>query len=293
MNPDMAILNAPGISHFSRYDCLINTPTTHQSQAIFNLKGNTRRHYNCLSVNDVSFFVNDKKYDLNKISELLDSDTRYIVLTNKEYDLTSSSLQVFPKNIEVFEKMFPFFEDIKYQEDHGDTIRTLKRGVTQITRWGYDVQSFHHQEYRQNHKAFLRKISTKSSLDNFFYHLPHRGYQEVFKNLEKRKDRKIVCLDFNSMYLSCMEGKFPHPNYLSYEHHDRQLSFPVNLKEGLYRVKLSQPKSNFIKRYHYFGNTLQGEYLNYKLGNEVEIEAYLLVEEINFFKNHFDKIYLS
>lgn len=253
-------------------------------------------------LNEISFTpiaINNKTvfYD-NKHMELLEfllyckneKIKNLMVLTYKEKNLVLEKILDFEINLFVFEKEFPIFKNIKYHSNliynYKKLIKLLKK-TKNLSIKGKSLGDF----YSTKHLFKIeRKLRHKSTYDNLFFKAYKGGYQEVFKLKEERENRCIVAFDFNSMYASCMLGKFLDPRSLKYKEFNNDTASIENLHDGLYHVILQFPIQDFIKNYHPFKfNRLFTSHYFYFDDNQ-EVEILLFKNELEYYRKFFKQI---
>ncbi|EPF5720047.1 hypothetical protein ACSTAT_003589 [Vibrio cholerae] len=241
------------------------------------------------SVNSEFLKINDEITSLSEIKQF-DDNTLYVTLTIREKKILLKYGLSLPKKLIVIERDFPFLKEIKYRTNISANYNYLVSTIRYIKSVGLKLVPFHTQASKTISKKLLSKVRLKNNLDDIFYFCSHKGFQEVFVSLEKRKSREIVCFDFNSMYLSCMEQPFPSPCSLTIETYEPNIKYSETLRDGLYRVKLSSPKTCFIKKYHYFRYVSQLKSSAFNFEDNLEIEVMLLKEEMDYLNSHFNDI---
>lgn len=242
-----------------------------------------------LSIDSTTLIVDGIVQNLNDASEI-NNKLNYITLTNKEKEILLKKLGHLPPNLIVLEKTFPFINGIKYISDAKRNLNKLQNCIKLILSYGLKIEDFHSYAHIKTSNTLANKISKKSILDYAFYFLPHHGYQEVFSLFEDRKNKAIICLDFNSMYLSCMDQFFPNISKLEYVKFENNQKYHSSLPDGLYLTRVSKPNNEFIKNYHYFKYTKCFDSSNFIFDDSLTIEVSLLKEELEYFKLHFDEI---
>lgn len=133
-------------------------------------------------------------------------------------------------------------------------------------------------------------VRLKTDMDARFYTAWHLPVQDCFILEEKRPDRRVLALDFNSMYPSCMQQKFPKPSELRHVVYNREASADEFLPMGLYRCRLESLTSEFISKYNPFRTFFAGRYLRPTLTESLSIDLHEF--EIAFYRRHFDRIFV-
>ncbi|MDT8399674.1 MAG: hypothetical protein RQ899_13780 [Pseudomonadales bacterium] len=238
------------------------------------------RYGNAVSTIDVFF---------NSVEE--NNFKNIIVLTNKEAKiLLSSAIQVRSK-ISIFENSFPIFENIHYKSDIESNFKTLICLLKKVAGWGFHSRSLADSISNGFLFSIERKLRHKNSND-FYSALAYQpGYQEVFKLKEERTDRKVLALDFNSMYASCMDGFFAEPKSLKKLSKEKLDSLDVyDLPKGVYKALLKNPTTDFIKNYHPFKFVQLSKGVCFNLEDNDEVETLLFDNEVDFYARHFESI---
>ncbi|MCK8095040.1 hypothetical protein [Pseudoalteromonas sp. 1CM17D] len=243
--------------------------------------------YKPISTDGKMIFSSGEYHEQNTF---FDKHDKVIVLTNKERSFLVDNICYQNIHVRVFENDYPIFDDIKYSGNLSKTYYILQSKIQYVLNSGmYPKPIF--QFYSDIHRrAIIRKIPKKSSLDSLAYFCDLKSYQEVFRIKEERHTRKIYALDFNSMYPACTQGVFPNPQNLIFKQERKKLTESIPI--GFYHVLLTKPKSNFIKKYHCFKLFEFTKNLSFQLNDHHQLEVFLTSEELNFYRNHFDDIYI-
>lgn len=133
-------------------------------------------------------------------------------------------------------------------------------------------------------------VRFKTDMDSRFYTAWHLPVQDCYVLEENRPDRCVLALDFNAMYPSCMQQKFPNPSKLRHVIYDRQASVNELFPMGLYRCILEGPTSNFISKYNPFRTFFAGRHLRPALEEPISVDLHEF--ELEFYRRHFDKVFL-
>jgi hypothetical protein len=273
----------------SRFDDKIPNPTKSSPISLKLPRVSTKLNFHKLSVGNDVFIIQGNKYKIS--SEFVFNDNiTYVILTRKERDLILTSKCQLPLNLLILERDFPFLTNIKYLSDTDLQYRNLNKTISFVLSLGFGMESFHKQANHKLTNKIIKNVISKTSLDNIFYFCSHKGYQEVFVGYEGRNNKKIVCIDFNSMYLSCMLTPFPEPSNLNEVINYNGIPYSSSMQDGLYKVRLSSPKNNFIKNYHYFEYVNQLKSNSFAFTDDLTIEVMTIKEELEFLKNHFANI---
>lgn len=211
---------------------------------------------------------------------------RLIVLTTSEYNSLIDLMVDADCHITVLEISFPIFR-VNRSSSLETNIKTLEIMIARLKTLGIGGRSLGDSLSNEFLFRIERKLQFKNGYDRYFSFAPNTPYQEVFKLRDERKDRAIVALDFNSMYASCMNGKFLNPGTVRYVDYGETNPPISELPPGLYRVILRQPTNNFIKEFHPFKTITQFKKYHFKLESSYEIETLLFKNEIDVYALHF------
>ena len=215
---------------------------------------------------------------------------RLCVLTSREYITIVELASAHGIAIEVFEESFPIFSEIKFNSSlraNYDILTSLRRKVSQL-----DIHSKSLSKYlsARHLTAVIKKLSVKNGYDRHFFFAFKEGYQEVFKLKEERKNRVIIALDFNSMYLECMKGRFCNPSSIQYQDfHDLPVD-PKELASGIYRVRLRGAQQSFLLEHHPFLYKRFGRSFYFGMSCGDSIETVLHRDEIDYYISFFDSV---
>lgn len=138
--------------------------------------------------------------------------------------------------------------------------------------------------------TICNSVRRKSPFDARFHSAWHLPIQNVFVLEERRADRCVVALDVNAMYSACMQERIPKPSALKRVMFDRDYTPGERLAAGLYRCRLSNPVTEFIKRHNPFTTFFCGRRLQASLSEPVNVD--LNEFEISYYRRHFEHIYL-
>ncbi|MDC1210349.1 hypothetical protein N8087_00310 [Porticoccaceae bacterium] len=218
---------------------------------------------------------------------------RLIVLTHKEKELLLQHLLDFNMVVDVFEDKYPCFPSIKYNNNLNHNLSHLLKGIKKITAMGITGGSIARHVSTTFQYKVERKIRKKQNIDKCFGFAYTGGYQEVFKLSEARPGRKVIAMDFNSMFLACMQGSFPDPRTLYRKKINKFHIRGERLNAGVYRVVLKDPLSNFIRNYHWFRYVEIGKKRSFSLNDDFFIEVLLHHSELEYLIKHFKDIYIK
>lgn len=216
---------------------------------------------------------------------------KLIVLTIKERNLILEALVDFDIfHIAVLELNYPIFSNIKYFSDVEKSYTYLVYLLQEVNELGIKGKSLAYDLSIKYLFQIERKLRFKNTLDYFFAFAYNGGYSEVFKLQEKRSDRVVIALDYNSMFVDCMMDKFLEPKsirYIKFKDTDLDIS---QLHNGLYRVVLENPKDGFFKKFHPFKYTLFGKSLAFNLSSDQSVEIMLFKNEIEYYQKFFHSV---
>lgn len=215
-----------------------------------------------------------------------------ITLTYKEKQLLISSGIIQPERLFCFEEMYPFFTHIKFVnhavKNHTLLVKMLRK-ISELKIKG-GATDFWSKKFMYK---VARKVRKRSNLDAAFAHSSSLAYQEVFTLMESRPQRKIIALDFNSMYADCMAGDFPDPANLRFEKINKYYQSGMALANGLYRVCLIHPTGLFIGKFHALKYAFLNKKYAFSLSDKQNIEVLLHSNEVEYYAHHFEKIYIK
>lgn len=233
---------------------------------------------------------------LSNFYESLDLNPSHpiLVLTHKEKRILIETIPEpeYLQKIEVLENIYPIFKDICYRSDAKKNYQSLLKYIGKAKKYSPEGIPLSKYVVAKFHRDLVSKIPFKNGFDQFFAHCNQRGYQEVFKLSEERKSRKIIALDFNSMFPSCLKGTFTDPSSVRYEQYNRKHEVGGKLDQGLYHVILKGVNDSFVRSYHYFPYSLLGKSYAYKLNEGDSIQALLFRNEIEAFAPYFKEVLL-
>lgn len=248
-------------------------------------------NYIPIAVNNTSIIYKDEIYDIRDFLAKYNREklNNLIVLTSKERELILDELVDFDVAVKVFEINYPIFSHIKYISNIHKNYNELKKLLTIIKGFSIKGDSLAHNLSTQYLYKIERKLRHKNKLDYFFAFAYKGGYSEVFKLKEERKDRVIIALDYNSMFVDSMIDDFVEPKTLRYKKFNNKVSLN-NLENGLYRVILENATNTFFKRFHPFKYIKMNQSFLFELEENQCIELLLFKNEIEYYKKFFDKV---
>lgn len=133
-------------------------------------------------------------------------------------------------------------------------------------------------------------VRRKNALDARFHNAWHAPVQDVYLLEERRPGRSVVAIDFNAMYSACMQHPFPKPSALRHLRIDRTLEADETLRLGLYRCRLADPRTDFIRQHNPFRSFLAGRRFRAPLAEPVIVD--LNEFEIAYYRRHFAHIHI-
>lgn len=210
---------------------------------------------------------------------------RTFTLTRREADLIAlANPGVEPPT--ALEVRYPWLPRIPFLND---AAASYEAAGSLVRRYGHHfVTAVSYCDEKWN--TVCNAIRRKNSLDARFHTAWHAPIQDVYLLEERRPDRSVVAIDFNSMYSACMQHAFPHPASLKHVPFNRYLERGERLDLGLYRCLLSTPSTEFIQRHNPFRSFFAGRRLLASLSEPVEVD--LNEFEVEYFSRHFGSIYL-
>ncbi|UTH47595.1 hypothetical protein KBW81_12855 [Loktanella salsilacus] len=210
----------------------------------------------------------------------------YLTLTRREADLISlANPGVLPPL--AIEDLYPWLPDVLFLNDSRKSFEILSHYIQKFgskldratiycnSKWG----------------TICNSIGIKAVADARYYSAWHLPVQDVFVLEDRRPQRSVVVIDFNSMYPSCMQQEFPDPKSMHVMSCNRFVGYKETLPVGLYRCLLSGPTSEFINKYNPFRTFFMGRRLGVSLDEDIEVD--LNEFEVSFFQNHFKSIFLE
>lgn len=213
------------------------------------------------------------------------SGLRPVTLTRRECDLIALSNPGIQSPL-ALEELHPWLPEQRYLNDSVSSFQTLKSIVRRFGRHFVDASAYCDEKWN----TICNSLRQKSVLDARFYTAWHLPIQDAYVLEECRPERSVISIDFNGMYLACMQHPFPKPADLRLVRFDRSLSESEVLACGLYRCIIEGPLTKFIIRYNPFRSFYSGRHLRARLDEAVEVD--LNEFEVEFFKRHFQRIHL-
>lgn len=212
-------------------------------------------------------------------------EARYITLTRKESDLIALA-NPGKRPPAVLEEVHPWLPLQVFREDSKANLKALKSILKLYGQHLITPGAFCDQKWN----TICNSARRKTDHDARFYLAWHLPIQDAFILEETRPDRRIIAIDFNSMYASCMQHEFPKPSTLNHVILNRDAVSREALPCGLYRCLLHPPTSEFIKKHNPFRSFFAGRYLGASLDEPLSVD--LNEFEIEFFQRHFKRLEL-
>jgi hypothetical protein len=238
----------------------------------------------CLSA-DSDFLCNEKGL-LPLTSYIFDDGKIPLTLTRREADLIAVN-NPGKRPPDVLEEIYPWLPKKKYLANAEKGYKLLTSVLKQYAKHFISPTNYCNQKWN----TVCNSLRMVSSLETRYYSAWHLPIQDAFILEECRPNRAVISIDFNSMYAFCMQGTFPDPGAFRVLTFNRELKSNELISIGLYRCKLSGKRTDFIRKYNPFRSFFSGRYLGTSL--ECEISVDLNEFEIEFFKKHFEKIYIE
>lgn len=213
------------------------------------------------------------------------SGQRSVTLTRRESDLIFLSNPGFPPP-EALEDLHPWLPEQRYLNDSVSSFRALKLLIQRFGRHFVYASDYCDEKWN----AICNTLRQKNALDARFYMAWHLPIQEAYVLEERRSERSVVAVDFNGMYLACMQQLFPKPSDLKFVRLGRYLCDSDVLVSGLYRCILEGPSTEFIIRHNPFRSFHLGRHLRARIDEPVEVD--LNEFEVEFYRRHFQRIHL-
>lgn len=249
-------------------------------------------NYTLISTDGINVLYKGSKFNISnflsfaKKNELKD----LLVLTFKERMLILDRLVDYDTDVKVLENLYPIFNDIKYYGNINKTYDALQDKINLIKNMNLNGKSIANYNSVSNQFRVERKLRFKNTYDKAFAYAYRGGYQEVFKFVEERSDRKIIALDFNSMFADCMKGDFVDPKNIKYIKYDEPINDVGSLYNGLYKVVLIDPIKSFFREMHPFKYTVLNKTFYFDLEKDHSIEVLLFKNEILFYRKYFKEV---
>lgn len=210
---------------------------------------------------------------------------RTVTLTRYESDLIALSNPGIRPPVALLD-LHPWLPEQRYLTDSESRFKALKLAVRR-----FDLQFVYASDYcDEKWNTICNALRQKSDLDARFYTAWHLPIQDVHVLEECRPNRSVVSIDFNGMYLDCMQHAFPKPSGLRLIKLNRLFSESEILPIGLYRCIIEGPLTDFINRHNPFRSFHSGRHLRARLDEPVQID--LNEFEVEFYKRHFRSIQL-
>ncbi len=246
-----------------------------------------------ISTDGVFVFDSFGKHSIdNFINYWMHSEINLMVLTDKERDILVKLFLNATVAVHSFESNFPVFDHIKYTGNLESTYDFLQDKLSAVRGYGVTGLSLADDFQRKLLSKIKNKIKFKTNLDRAFAHAYLPPYQEVFRFAELRENRKVIALDYNSMFSYCLEGDFVEPSALQVLVLNKLYS-GEKLMYGLYKVTLVNPNCSFIQKYHPFKFCSKGVSVHFNASSEMCIDVQLFSFEIEYYVKFFREVILN
>jgi len=186
----------------------------------------------------------------------------------------------------VLEELHPWLPYRAFVPDSAIGYQSLRSVIARFAPKLYSTTAYCDQMWN----TICNTLRRKTPCDERFHLAWHLPIQDVFILEEKRPDRIVIALDVNAMYSACMQHDIPHPAAMRRMEYGRDHSSGERLAAGLYRCRLSGPKTEFIRRHNPFTTFFCGRRLRTPLNEEIEVD--LNEFEIAYYERHFSRIHL-
>ena len=246
--------------------------------------------YLSVSANESTIFFNERIWQFPDFFIMMENKglRRLLVLTNKERIFIIESAANYGIRVDVLEILFPIFSEIKYNSVLKFNLDVIRKCQKKLKQLNIHTNSLSKYLSNQHLKSIARKLTYKNNFDSNFFFAYKDPYQEVFKFKEERKDRLIIALDFNSMYLDSMKGDFCAPGSIIYRDFRSEKMAPAILYCGVYRVRLIAAKPSFFLDYHPFLFKRFGSSHQFQMKSGDTIETLLHKNEIEYYTRFFN-----
>jgi len=209
----------------------------------------------------------------------------YVTLTSIEADLIALANPGIRPPL-ALELLHPWLPQQFYTENAGKNYSAAAAIVKRYSRHFVSPAAYCDEKWN----GVCNSVRLKTDMDSRFYTAWHLPVQECYILEENRPERRVLALDFNAMYPSCMQQTFPKPSKLRHVTYDREITTDEPLPIGLYRCSLEGPKTKFIVEYNPFRTFFAGRHLRPELGESLSVDLHEF--EIAFFQRHFDRVFV-
>jgi hypothetical protein len=215
---------------------------------------------------------------------------RLLVLTSREHLQIVELAAAHRLRVDVFETSFPIFSEIRYSSCLRSNHDVLTKHLRKLDQLGIRSSSLSKALAPRYLCAAVKKLRFKNGYDHHFFFAYKDAYQEVFKLKDERSDRVIIALDFNSMYVESMKGRFCNPASIEYKNFRSEAADPRNLANGIYRVRLLAAKQSFLLDHHPFRYKRLGRSYYFRMNCGDTIETLLHKNEIDYLAPYFERM---
>ena len=248
-----------------------------------------RENCSFIGVDKDFVFDGSTKYPLVDYCLSVAPHSKLFVCTRKEASLLLNTKVLPGVKIQILEISLPFLVDVKYLSDCRQNFTQLRRLVKKFQ--SFVPMGFFGTLQNKYHQKLLKKFPQKEELDKFFMNAPHSSLQEVYIFKELRKNRTILAIDFNSMFVWGLLGAFSNPLTLKYKLINKELKDIPELSLGTYKVEF-QGADDFIKKFFPFTVSTIGKSYYFNLNEEESWIGWLTTDELRFYSKHFKKIFV-
>lgn len=271
------------MSRVYRFHGPTDLPVPAKNELLRKRKKGARRPLNLMAADAYTMTDKNGTRPIEEYQTILGQQS--ITLTRRESDLIALSNPGMQPPV-ALEDLHPWLPEQRYLNDSVASFRALKSTINRFGRHYIYASDYCDEKWN----TICNTLRQKNQLDARFYTAWHLPIQDVHVLEERRPERSVVSIDFNGMYLACMQQSFPKPSELKLVRLDRCLKESEALTSGLYRCIIEGPLTNFIVRYNPFRSFHSGRHLRARLDEPVEVD--LNEFEVEFYRQHFRRIHL-
>ncbi len=209
-----------------------------------------------------------------------------ITLTRREADLIALS-NPGTRPPEALENLFPWLPRHVYVNDSDKNFQRLRSVLQKFGDHLLAPDIYCDKKWNK----VCNSVRMTTDLDARFYTAWHLPVQGAYVLEERRPNRWIIALDFNAMYPSCMQQRFPNPSKMRLANYHRDILPEEVLPTGLFRCTLRNPTTEFIIRHNPFTAFFSGRYLQRSIAHGITVD--LNEFELRFYQRHFDRVYVA
>lgn len=233
---------------------------------------------------DTGFFTNARgRWPIEAYADLGGQPS--ITLTQREADLIALA-NPGKRPPHALEALHPWLPQQYYTNNSDRNFQNLQLAMQRFGDYFVASDIFCDQKWNK----VCNSVRMATDLDARFYTAWHLPVQDSYILEETRPDRHIIAIDFNAMYPSCMQQKFPKPSQMRLVSYRREVLPNETLPFGLFRCNLLRPSSGFIRKYNPLRAFFFGRYLRASLTGGVTVDLHDF--EISFYQRHFEHIYI-